>query len=143
MLRPALVALGLAIGVPAVLAQANPIAERRDTMKAVGGATRDGAAIAKGEAPFDAAKVQAIFKTYADAAKKMPGLFPDTAKTGGETAAAAKIWEDQAGFKAAFVKFEADANAGAAATDPAGFRTAFAKVTKNCGACHEIYRIKK
>lgn len=143
MLRPALVALGLAIGVPAVLAQANPIAERRDTMKAVGGATRDGAAIAKGEAPFDAAKVQAIFKTYADAAKKMPGLFPDTAKTGGETAAAAKIWEDQAGFKAAFVKFEADANAAAAATDPAGFRTAFAKVTKNCGACHEIYRIKK
>lgn len=144
MLRPALVALGLAIGVSAVLAQANPIAERRDTMKSVGAATRDGAAMAKGEAPFDAAKAQAVFKAYGDAAKKMPALFPDTAKTGGETTAATKIWEDQAGFKAAFVKFEADANAGAAAaTDLGGFRTAFGNATKNCGACHEVYRIKK
>lgn len=144
MLRPAFVALGLALGASAVLAQANPIAERRDTMKGVGAATREGAAIAKGEAPFDAAKVQAIFKTYADAAKKVPGLFPDTSKTGGETTAATKIWEDQAGFKASFAKFEADATKGAAAaTDLAAFRTAFGNVTKNCGGCHETYRIKK
>ena len=85
-------------------------------MKAVGAATREGAAMAKGEAPFDAAKAQAGFKTYGDAAKKMPGLYPDSAKTGGETTAAPKIWEDQAGFKAAFAKFDADAAKGAAGT---------------------------
>ena len=143
MLRTAFVALGLAVGVSAVLAQANPISERRDTMKAVGAATRDGAAIAKGEVAFDAAKAQAIFKTYADAAKKMPTLFPDSSKTGGETTAAPKIWEDQAGFKAAFVKFEADAAAGASVTNLDAFRTAFGAATKNCGTCHEVFRIKK
>jgi len=143
MLRSVLVAFGLAVGVSAVLAQANPIAERRDTMKAVGAATRDGAAMAKGEAPFDAAKAQAVFKVYADAAKKMPGLYPDNTKTGGETTASPKVWEDQAGFKAAFAKFEADAAKGAAVTDLAGFRAAFGDATKNCGSCHEAYRIKK
>jgi cytochrome c556 len=143
MIRTALVLAGLGLGLTAVMAQSNPIAERKDAMKAVGAATRDGAAIAKGEVAFDAAKAQAIFKTYADAAKKMPTLFPDSSKTGGETTAAAKIWEDQAGFKAAFVKFEADAAAGATVANLDGFRTAFGAATKNCGTCHEVYRIKK
>lgn len=144
MIRTALVVAGLGLGLTAVFAQSNPISERRDAMKAVGAATRDGAAIAKGEAAFDAAKVQAIFKTYADAAKKVPTLYPADSKTGGETTAAPKIWEDQAGFKAAFVKFETESAAAAtASTDLASFRTAFGNVTKNCGACHEVYRIKK
>ncbi|CAN5242831.1 cytochrome c [soil metagenome] len=143
MIRTALVAVVLGLGLTAVAAQSDPITERRNTMKAVGAATRDGAAMAKGEAPFDAAKAQAIFKVYVDASKKMPGLYPDSSKTGGETTAAPKIWEDQAGFKAGFVKFEADAGAGAAVADLAGFRTAFGNATKNCGTCHETYRIKK
>lgn len=144
MIRFALAAFGLVLGFSAVVAQSDPIAERKMTMKGVGAATGLGAKIAKGEEAFDAAKVQGIFKTYADASKKMPTLFPDTSKTGGETTASTKIWEDQAGFKAAFVKFEADATAGAAAaTDLAGFRTAFGNATKNCGTCHETYRIKK
>ena len=143
MIRTALVLAGLGLGLTAVTAQSNPIAERQQTMKAVGAATREGAAMAKGEAAFDAAKAQAIFKTYADAARKMPALFPDTSKTGGETTAAPKVWEDQAGFKAAFVKFESDAAAGAGVADLGGFRSAFGAATKNCGACHEVYRIKK
>ncbi|BCB19147.1 cytochrome c [Bosea sp. ANAM02] len=143
MIRTALVLAGLGLGLTAVMAQSNPIAERKDAMKAVGAATREGAAIAKGEAAFDAAKAQAIFKTYADAAKKMPTLFPDSSKTGGETTAAPKIWEDQAGFKAAFAKFETDAAAGASVANLDGFRTAFGAATKNCGTCHEVYRIKK
>ena len=143
MIRTALVLAGLGLGLTAVMAQSNPIAERKDAMKAVGAATRDGAAMAKGEAAFDAAKAQAIFKTYADAAKKMPTLFPDSSKTGGETTAAPKIWEDQAGFKAAFVKFEADAVAGASVANLDAFRTAFGAATKNCGTCHEVFRIKK
>jgi cytochrome c556 len=143
MIRTALVLAGLGLGLTAVTAQPDPIAERRQTMKGVGAATRDGAAMAKGDAAFDAAKAQAIFKTYADAAKKMPALFPDSSKTGGETTAAAKIWEDQAGFKVAFAKFEADAGAGASVASLDGFRGAFGAATKNCGTCHEVYRIKK
>ena len=143
MIRTALVLAGLGLGLTAVMAQSNPIAERKDAMKAVGAATRDGAAIAKGEVAFDAARAQAIFKTYADAAKKVPTLFPDSSKTGGETTAASKIWEDQAGFKAAFAKFETDAAAGATVANLDGFRTAFGAATKNCGTCHETYRIKK
>lgn len=143
MIRTVLVAAVLGLGVTAVLAQADPITERRNAMKAVGAATRDGAAMAKGEAPFDVAKAQAIFKTYIDSSKKMPGLYPDNSKTGGETTAAPKIWEDQAGFKAALVKFETASAAGAAVTDLAGFRTAFGGATQNCGTCHEVYRIKK
>ncbi|ODT13623.1 MAG: hypothetical protein ABS35_37400 [Kaistia sp. SCN 65-12] len=143
MIRTALVLASLGLGLTAVTAQSNPIAERKDAMKAVGAATRDGAAMAKGEAAFDAAKAQAIFKTYADAAKKVPTLFPDSSKTGGETTAASKIWEDQAGFKAAFAKFETDAAAGATVANLDGFRSAFGGATKNCGTCHEVYRIKK
>lgn len=144
MIRVALAATCLTIGLSAVVAQTNPVAERRNAMKGVGAATRDAAAIAKGEAPFDAAKVQAIFKVYADAAKKMPGLFPDGSKTGGETTASPKIWEDQAGFRAAFTKFETEATAASAASaDLAAFRTGFGDVTKNCGTCHETYRVKR
>lgn len=143
MIRTAFVLAGLGLGITAVLAQSNPIAERQQAMKALGAATREGAAMAKGEAPFDATKAQAVFKTYADTAKKVPALFPDSSKTGDETTASPKIWEDQAGFKAAFVKFESDAAAGANVASLDGFRTAFGAATKNCGACHEAYRIKK
>lgn len=124
-------------------AQNDPIAERRNTMKTVGAATREGAAIAKGDVPFDAAKAQAVLKVYVDAARKMPGLYPDNTRTGGETTASPKIWEDQAGFKAALVKFETDAGAGASAATLDGFKAAFGNATKNCGTCHETYRIKK
>lgn len=143
MIRTVLVAAGLAVGMTAVLAQADPIAARRDAMKAVGAATRDGAAIAKEQTPFDAAKAQAIFKVYADAAKAMPEFYPETAKMGGETTASPKIWEDKAGFQAAFARFGEAAAKGAAVTDLASFRTAFGEATKNCSSCHETYRIKR
>lgn len=143
MIRTALVLAGLGLGLTAVMAQSNPIAERQQAMKALGAATREGAAMAKGDAAFDATKAQAIFKTYADTAKKAPTLFPDSSKAGGETTASPKIWEDQAGFKAAFVKFESDASAGASVASLDGFRTAFGAATKNCGTCHEAYRVKK
>lgn len=143
MSRSMLVAGGLVLAFSA-MAQSDPISERRATMKGVGDATRQGAAIAKGEAAFDAAKVGDIFRVYIAAARKMPGLFPETAKTGGESIAGPKIWEDPAGFRARFAKLEADATAAeASAKDLDSFRVAFGTVTNNCDACHEVYRIKK
>ena len=144
MIRTVIVAAGLVLGLTSVMAQGDPIAERKNVMKAVGGATRDGAAIVKGEAPFDAAKAQAVFKIYVDAAKKLPGLYPDSSKSGGDTSASPKIWEDAAGFKAAVAKFETDATAGiTAATSLDGFKAAFGAATRNCASCHEVYRVKK
>jgi len=112
-------------------------------MKSVATATKEASAYAKGTTPFDAAKAKALLQVYVDAAAKMPTLFPDDSKTGGDTTAAPKIWEDMAGFKAAFAKFSADATAGMAATDTASFAAAFGKVTGNCQSCHEVYRVKK
>lgn len=127
----------------AVMAQGDAITQRKDLMKGIGGATRTGAAIAKGDAPFDAAKVQEIFKTYADNGQKFGTLLP-AGSAAGDTIASPKIWEDMAGFNAQLAKFVADANAASSAsTDLASFRTAFGDVTKSCGTCHEAYRVKK
>jgi cytochrome c556 len=128
----------------AALAQADVIKERQQTMKGVGGATKDPGAMLKGEAPFDVEKVQKALATYQAAAKKMPGLFPENSQTGGDTTASPKIWSDMAGFKAAFAKFEADATkASAEIKDEATFKANFPGVLKNCGGCHETYRVKK
>jgi cytochrome c556 len=144
MMRIILATAAVGIGATIVMAQGDPIATRKETMKGVGEATKVGTAMAKGEAPFDAAKARQIFTVYGVAAKRMPTLFPENSKTGGETTAAPKIWEDMAGFKARFDKLEADSAAAATATnDLDSFKTSFGNVTKNCGGCHETYRIKK
>lgn len=143
MIRVAIAAAGLVISYSAVVAQSDPIAERKNLMKSVGAATSLGAKIAKGDEAFDAVKVQGIFKVYVDAAKKMPSLFPEKSKTGSDTTASQRIWDDQAAFLAAFGKFEAEAKFAMAVTDLAGFSAAFGDVTKNCSTCHETYRIKK
>jgi cytochrome c556 len=113
-------------------------------MKGVGDQAKAGAGMAKGEAPYDQTKAQAIFTTFVDASEKMPNLFPDSSKTGGETAALPAIWEKMDDFKAKFAKFGADAKAAlASVTDLDSFKAAFTGVTKNCGGCHENYRAKK
>ena len=100
--------------------------------------------LAKGSEPYDNAKAVAVFKTYASAAAKMPSLFPDDSKTGGDTTASPKVWSDMAGFKAAFAKFEADSKAAEASVkDLDSFKVAFGNMGKNCGGCHESFRVSK
>lgn len=133
-----------AFAATAVTAQSDPIAARKAQMKTTGQQTGIGAKMAKGEEPFDLAKAKTIFATYEKAAAAMPALFPDTAKSGGDSTAAPKIWEDMADFKARFAKFGTDAKAAEAAVkDLDSFKAAFGAVTRNCGGCHELYRIKK
>jgi cytochrome c556 len=144
MLRTVLAVAAITIGVTAVVAQSDPIATRKGLMKNVGAMTKTGGQMAKGEAPYDQGKAQEIFATYVDAAAKMPNLFPDNSKTGGETTASPKIWEDMNGFKAAFTKLSNEANAAKASVkDLDSFKGAFGGLTKNCGGCHETYRVKK
>jgi len=144
MIRTTFVAAVLMLGVAAVAAQTDPIAARRALMKANGDQAKIGVAMLKGEAPFDAAKAKAMFATFVDAANKMPNLFPESSKTGGDTAATPKVWEDMADFKARFAKLADDAVAAQASVkDLDSFKAAFGIVGKDCGGCHEIYRVKK
>src|SRR5947209_3434778 len=141
MSRTALAVAAIAIGITAVAAQSDPIATRKAVMKENGAQTKAGAAMAKGEAPYDQAKAQAIFANYIDVAAKMPSLFPENSKTGGDTAALPAIWTNKADFDAKFAKFGADAKqAQASVKDLDTFKASFSAVTKNCGGCHETYR---
>lgn len=142
MIRTVLAIAALAVGVTTAIAQ-DPIAARKATMKEVGAQARTGAGIMKGDVPFDLAKAKAIFATYAAAAEKMPTLYPDNSKTGGETSASPKVWEDKAGFAAGFAKFAKEAKeAEASIKDLDSFKAAFPNVGKNCGGCHETFRVK-
>jgi len=143
MKRVVLVATMLALGM-SVTAAESPIAARQALMKKNGEGAKLGTQFMKGEAPFDLAKAKAIFATYADAAAKAPALFPPDSKTGEKTEALPVIWEKMDDFKAKFVKFGQDAkDAQAKVTDEASFKAIFPVVQKNCGGCHQTFRVKK
>ena len=134
----------LLIGASAVYGENDPIAARRAILKGFGDATKAPAAMLKGEEKFDLAKVQAALKTYSDGAKKLPALFPENSKTGGDTAALPKIWEDKARFESLYAKLDKDAAANMTAiVDEASFKREFPKQLGDCKACHDDYRAKK
>jgi cytochrome c556 len=135
----------IALCAGAAIAQQDPIAARQALMKANGEQAKIGAAMAKGDAPFDIEKARKVFAAFEDAATKAPSLFPDNSKTGGNTAADPKIWENIDDFKARFAKFGTDAkDAIASVSDLDSFKAAFGAIGKNdCGGCHEKYRVKK
>lgn len=139
-----LLASAVLVGVTTlVVAQTDPIAQRKQVMKGVGAATKLGGEMAKAEKPFDLAEAQKILKTYADAAANFHTYYPETSKTGGETSASPKIWETPAAFKADFDAWAKDIKKAADETkDLATFRANFGTVTKSCRGCHESYRIK-
>jgi len=144
-IRTVLAVTVVALGVCAAAAQQDPIAARRALMKANGDAAKTAGAMAKGDTPFDLAAAHKIFATFEDAAAKMPALFPDNSKTGGDTAADPKIWQNMADFKARFAKFGEDAKAAdASVKDLDSFKAALGDIGKNdCGGCHQNYRVKK
>ena len=144
MMRPILAGLAVAIGVTAAWAQSDPIKERQNLMKGFGAATRTGTQMSRGEIPFDAAKAKEVFVTFETGSKRIPVLFPENSKTGGDTAADPKIWTNMADFQAIAAKLGTDSQkAAASANDLESFKAAFGEVTKDCGACHQTYRLKK
>ena len=145
MIRMVLAVGAVALGITVVAAQSDPIAARKALMKANGDQAKIGTAMAKGEAPFDQAKVQTIFATFIDAAGKFGALFPENSKTGGDTEALPKVWEDKPDFDARLAKFGADAKAAQTSVkDGDSFKAMWGGFAKNnCGGCHETYRKKK
>jgi cytochrome c556 len=144
MLRLVAAVAALAIGATVVLAQnAAVIDQRKQAMKAFGGAAKGPGGMAKGDAPFDLAVVQASLKTIQETAAKAKGLFPDDSKTG-ETDTLPPAFENKTDLMAKFDKTAADAKTAAAAVkDEASFKAEWPKVVSNCGGCHKAYRKPK
>jgi cytochrome c556 len=144
MKRTLSVALIVAIGGGVALAQQDPIAARRALMKSNGEATAAANKMAKGETPFDIAKVRDVYQVYTDVAAKMHSYFPANSKTGGDTIASPKIWENMADFEARFVAWGKDIEKAKLDTkDLDTFKAQFANLTKACASCHENYRLKR
>ena len=141
MIRFVSIVAAVAVGATAVYAQSAAIGQRKEIYKSWGAAMKAPGAMAKGEAPFDLAKVQASLKAITDGAPKLEGLFPDDSKTGGETQALPVIWEKKAEFTGLLKKIAADATAASAAIkDEATFKTEWPKIGANCGTCHKSFR---
>jgi cytochrome c556 len=142
MIRSLVVCASALLAGSAVLAQTDVIAERKGIMRGNGAAARTGTQIVRGEVPYDQARARQVFDGIAAGMTRFPDLFPETSKTGGETKASPRIWEDMAGFRAVAAKIVTEAReASAATTDQASFQANFQKVSANCQTCHQTYRL--
>jgi cytochrome c556 len=139
---------GLAIGAASV-AVSSPegtaaITARHDAMEAIGDAMGSLAAIAKGEAPFDAAVVDKSAGTIAENLQKAATLFPEGSEKGDvETWAKAEIWSNYPDFELMMETARVDAEALQSVTEEAAFRPALGKLGSSCKNCHEMYRRPK
>ena len=145
MLRTVVIAGALLIGIGAVMAQ-DAVKDAQAVMKANGKNAGALGAMVKGEKPYDQAAVDAAFAQFADTAKKLPTLFPASMKgmkLEGDYDASPKVWDDKAGFDehvASFAKAVDDAKSKIKDLDT--LKANFGLVGKQCGGCHETYRVK-
>jgi cytochrome c556 len=145
LLRIITAVLGVCLTAGAVMSQSDPIAARKALMKENNNHARAMVQMMREQKPFDAAAVETAFTQWADTAKKLPGLFPDDSKSGGETRATPKIWENKKDFdaKAAdFGKAVADSRDSAKASLDS-LKVAIPVIGKTCDNCHEDYRVPK
>ena len=148
MKRVLLVAGALLLSVGVGVAQQDSVKSVQDTMKAngknLGGVL---APMFKGEKPYDQAAVDAALTQLDDTAKKLPAMFPASvkdAKWEGDYSPSPKIWEDKAGFDAKVASFaKAVTDAKAKIKDLDTLKANFPGIGKECGACHETFRVKK
>jgi cytochrome c556 len=105
------------------------------------------AAMVKGEKPYDQATVDAAIAQFNDTAAKLPTLFPESIKGktfDGDYSPTSKIWDDKAGFAehiASFAKVVGDAKGKIKDLD--ALKAELPIIGKQCGGCHETYRVKK
>jgi cytochrome c556 len=143
-LAAALVATMTFAGVGMAVSSTDTIKDRQDAMETVGGAMQKLGAIAKGEAPFDAAVVKENAATMEEHLRKASTLFPEGSDTGDvETWAKAEIWTDHADFVMKLKTAEAAAEAMKSVTEESAFRPALGKLGNSCKECHQTYRRPK
>ena len=146
MMRAVVIAGTLLLGISAVVAQQDQVKQAQTYMKGNGKNAAALAAMVKGEKPYDQATVDTALAQFEETAKKLPTLFPDSSKglkTDGDYSASPKVWEDKAGFAdhiSSFSKAVTDAKASIKDLDT--LKASFPAIGKQCGACHETYRVK-
>jgi cytochrome c556 len=147
--RTVLAIVVLAVGATAVAAQSNPVEERVELMNAqgkyfYGRLLRD---MVEDKKPYDQATVDEAFAALVETTKKLPSLFPDTAKgqsQKGKYFSSPKVWENKADFEARFVQFTKDVGEYAPeAKSLEALKVSYPAIRKNCDGCHEVYRLKK
>ncbi|MGY2847504.1 cytochrome c556 [Bradyrhizobium sp. USDA 4509] len=147
MKRIVVVAAMLALSAGAVVADQNQVKQTQAQMKETGKNAGAIAAMIKGEKPYDQAAVDAALVKFEDTAKKLPTLFPESSKglkPDGDYSAAPKIWEDKAGFEqhiASYAKAVADTKGKVKDLDT--LKAEMPPLFKQCGGCHETYRLKR
>lgn len=149
MMRMVVVVAGtLLLGIGAGVAQQDAVKLAQDTMKANG--KNMGGVLGpmfKGEKPYDQAAVNTALAQLEDTAKKLPTMFPASvkdAKWEGDYSPSPKIWEDKAGFDAKIASFaKVVTEAKAKIKDLDSLKANFPGIGKECGACHETFRLKK
>ena len=135
------VALSVGGAAVAVIA-ADAFHDRHMAMEAVNDAMKPLGAIAKKQAPFDAAVVKASATTIADNLKKAQALFP-AGSGGGESRAKAEIWTDAAGFEKGMKDAHSAAVALQSVSDEAAFAPALGALGSTCTSCHDKYRLPR
>ena len=141
MIRTVLAMAAVAVGITAVMAQSDPIAQRKQLMKSNGQNLGAVNRMVRGEDPFDVAKVNAAFAAWGENAPKISALFASPPPPDADTRALPKIWENKADFDArpiALAKSVAEYKDKAKTLDE--LKVAFPAVAKNCNDCHEMYR---
>ncbi|MBE7183618.1 MAG: cytochrome c [Methylobacterium mesophilicum] len=133
------------LALAATAALAGPQEDREALMKERAGLLKQITPYAKGDSAFDATAVQALLVKLDQNAKRdsVDELFPEGSQAGSE--ASPKIWEDKNAFKAEWTRY-ADATSAAVAAAPkdqASLQMAVGAIGKECGVCHQNFRVKK
>lgn len=134
-----------ALGLSVSIAQADAVTDRQEAMKQVGDAMKAIAAIAKGEAAFDAAVIKSNAENMAKQFELAKAMFPDGSETGEkESRAKPEIWSDKDTFMKLMDDSITGANAVAAVTEEAALRPALGALgNDSCKACHKKFRKPK
>lgn len=147
-MKRSIIVLGaMLLGATAVMAQQDIVKDRQATMKANGRALGGTlSAMAKGDKPYDQAAVDAALVVLDDTAKKLPALFPESTKgmkAEGDYSTSPKLWEDKAGFDAKVASFaKVVTEAKAKIKDLDSLKANVGGIGKECGSCHEAFRLK-
>ena len=146
MMRTAVIVGTLLLGVGAVVAQQDVLKEAQTTMKSNGKNIGALGAMVKGDKPYDQATVDAALAQLDETAKKLPTMFPESVKGlkgEGDYSPSAKIWDDKAGFDEHIASFgKAVTDAKASVKDLDTLKAALPTIGKQCGGCHETFRVK-
>ena len=137
--------LGVFAFAAAAVAQGDPIKQRQETMKTIGGSMKLLGEMAKGEKPYDADAAKAAMTRINESIDGFPALFPKGTETGGDTAASPKIWEDMAEFEedATALKTVSAELIPVVGESVDSLRASLGKLGGACKDCHEDFRLKK